>query len=77
MEALISPHERVSFFNGSSGFRVAQTSQESFEVAPPLFWVDCPSNCVADVWYYDEAGQTCQPKPIPDPGPETPVEVMP
>jgi len=26
-----------------------------FEVAPPLFWVNCNDDVVADQWYYDPA----------------------
>lgn len=34
--------------------RVAEVEPDDkvFEVAPPLFWFDCPDNCKADYWYY-------------------------
>jgi hypothetical protein len=37
-------------------FRVAQveTDENVFEVAPPLFWVNCPEDCKADQWYYKD-----------------------
>jgi hypothetical protein len=35
-------------------FRVAEIIEQPFEVASPLFWVDCPNDCVADQWYYKD-----------------------
>lgn len=37
--------------------RVAQVEPDNktFPVAEPLFWIDCPDNCVADQWYYKDA----------------------
>lgn len=77
MKALISPNERAHLVDGTSGLRVAQTAQEAFEVAQPLFWVACPDDCVADFWYFDEAERVCKQKPLPPEGPVTPVEVLP
>ena len=54
MKALISPTEIVIDCNGNIGKRIAQVEYLSFEVAPPLFWTDCPDECLADVWYYFE-----------------------
>ena len=51
MKALISPIEPRE-----TGYRVAQVDSESFEVAQPLFWVDCTDDVKAD--------QTI--KPIPE-----------
>jgi hypothetical protein len=48
MKALISPLEPRQ-----NGYRVAQVSNDTFEVANPLFWIDCDNNVVADHWYYD------------------------
>jgi hypothetical protein len=45
--------------------RVAQVSKESFEVAPPLFWVECGNSVVADEWYYDNATAAILPMPSP------------
>jgi len=61
MKALISPDEIVIDCNNSQGKRIAQVEQNDFEVASPLYWVDCPENCLADIWYYFE-GQ-CVPLP--------------
>jgi hypothetical protein len=52
--------------------RVAEVKEQEFEVALPLFWFDCPNNCVQDEWYYKN-GQV-QPKPQNAPVPELPLE---
>ena len=63
MKALISPLEKVTDINGNQGCRVAQVDALGFEVAEPLFWIGCPDDCVADLWYYIEQ----QVKPLPQP----------
>jgi hypothetical protein len=62
--ALISTHEPVVNFDGTSGYRVAEVAAQTFEVAPTLFWVDCDDACIADQWYYDTETNTCKEKPI-------------
>jgi hypothetical protein len=63
MKALISPNEPAYSYDGTLlGQRIAQVSDTPFSVAPPLFWTDCPDDCVADFWYYS-SGQ-CLPKPV-------------
>jgi hypothetical protein len=62
MKALISPDEPRE-----TGYRVAEVEQQVFEVAPPLFWVDCATNVVADQFWYDPSDQTIKPVPVPDP----------
>lgn len=55
MKALISPLEKVYSYDGIQiGFRVAQVIEQEFDVALPFFWADCPDNCVADEWYYND-----------------------
>jgi hypothetical protein len=84
MKALICPNT-VFEIDGSTAFRVAEVEASVFDVAEPLFWVDCPDTCVADQWYYDPASGTCIQKPEPESQPEegqtdppvTPVEVLP
>jgi len=39
--------------NYPNSCRVAEVEDNSFEVAPPLFWVDCADDVVADQFYYD------------------------
>lgn len=70
--ALISPDEKRTDHLGNVGERIAQVEQTPFEVAAPLFWTDCPDDCVADVWWYYEG--TCQVMPQP-PEPESNPEV--
>jgi hypothetical protein len=66
MYALVSPNE-LSF----GGYRVAEVAAVSFEVAEPLFWVECNDEVVADMFYYDTQTQTIiavpqRPIPLPD-----------
>jgi hypothetical protein len=70
--ALISPNEQVYKYDGTLlGERVAEVADNTFEVAPPLFWVECADDVLADQFYYDEATQTIiaipvKPAPTPD-----------
>lgn len=71
MKALVSPNEPAYSYDGTLlGQRIAQVSDTPFPVAPPLFWTDCPDDCIADLWYYSN-GQ-CLPKSVspPEPQPE-------
>ncbi len=53
MFALISPNETiVDWDNNYLGVRVAQVEAQSFDVAAPLFWVECDDNCVPQECYY-------------------------
>jgi hypothetical protein len=69
MKALISPNESfdlswISSWNENIPVyseilncqRIAEVKSDTevFEVAQPLYWVDCPDNCVADQWYCKE-----------------------
>lgn len=64
-KALISPNEKVIDYQGNVGDRIAQIEPvgSEFPVADPLFWVDCPDECVADVWWYYQ--NVCQVMPQP------------
>jgi len=64
MKALISPNE-----SAHTGYRVAEVHQTGFDVAPPLFWVDCSDNITQDRFWYDPADQTIKEFP-PPPEPE-------
>lgn len=50
MKALISPNEIAGL-----GVRVAQVVEDdkTFEVGLPLYWRDCPDDCIADDYYFD------------------------
>jgi hypothetical protein len=80
MKALISPNELfdltwVSSWNGDEPVyseildcqRVAEVEPTEFEVAPPLFWVDCPDDCKADAWYFKDGACYIKPKNSPKP----------
>ena len=56
MKALISPIEPRQ-----TGYRVAEISESGFEVAEPLFWVDCADTDKADQCWYDPSDQTIKP----------------
>lgn len=72
MKALINPNETVShrvsfdekkepvFEEYPNSQRVCQVSTETFEVASPLFWVDC-SDDVTDHHWYDSVNKTFNP----------------
>jgi hypothetical protein len=77
MKALISPNELIEAGDGGHGYRVAQVADTAFDIAAPLFWVDCPNDCTADAWYFDAGDGTCKPVPAPYFYQETPVEVLP
>lgn len=88
-KALISTSESVQYlsswekFDGkryfplysTCGARVAEVTDVQFEVAPPLFWVDCGDEVTAEQYYYNLESKTVA--KIPDPAPypvEVPVE---
>jgi hypothetical protein len=48
MKALISPNE---------GYRVAEIHETGFDVAEPLFWVDCPDGIKQYQCWYDPEAQ--------------------
>lgn len=60
MKALISPNEVRD-----NGVRIAQIEASAFEVASPLFWVDCPDGVTTE-WVYNngEFIEPVQPEPV-------------
>ena len=48
---------------------VAEVQENSFEIASPLFWVDCAAEVMADYWYYENATQSVLPVPASPPIP--------
>ena len=70
-KALISPQEVVTNFDSTTGIRVAQVEESSniFEVAAPLYWIDCPDEVSADVYYYDNVQNKFVLVPPPPPPP--------
>lgn len=55
--------------------RVAEVSSADFPIAPPLFWVDCADDVVADQWYYNNITQKIIEVPPPAPTPDATVEI--
>jgi hypothetical protein len=66
MKALIDPRVSVQYVASWSGnplkpvyetypnsARVCQVEDNEFDVAEPLFWVDCDPSVVADQYWYD------------------------
>jgi hypothetical protein len=64
MKALVSPNEPRIDYQGNTGCRIAQVESDDkvFDVAPPLFWSDCPNDCVPDVWWY--FNEACELMPV-------------
>ena len=52
MKALISPNEVVE-----TGYRVVEIQDKAFEVANPLFWVDCLSEITPTEYFYNQTTQ--------------------
>jgi hypothetical protein len=67
-KAIISPNESpIQYVSGwteanpktpiystyANSCRVAEVCDTEFEIAPPLFWVDCDDDVVSDEFYYD------------------------
>ena len=60
MKALISPNEIVE-----TGCRVAEICENEFEVAKPLFWIECPNTINANEYFYDISSMSFQIIPLP------------
>lgn len=86
-KALISPNEQVSYQSGwnittkpvspvysflPNSARIAEVAEQSFEVALPLFWVDCADDLNADLNWYNTLTQTIDIIPAPPPKPAAP-----
>lgn len=75
--ALISPIETIFSYDGTVlGSRIATVSKFNFDVAEPLFWIECNDTITADEFYWD--GEAIVARPVP-PAPEpvaAPVQVQ-
>jgi hypothetical protein len=85
-KAIISPNESpISYVSGwtetgkpiilnyANSCRVAETCETEFEIAPPLFWVDCADDVVADEFYFDTVTSEILPiVNVPEPIPTQP-----
>lgn len=59
-KALIDPRITAKFFSEEeveiqieNSQRVCQVENQEFQVASPLYWLDCNDDVVADRFYYD------------------------
>lgn len=84
--ALISPNEQVSYISAWDGQtpvftvlgqRVAQVSDAQFEVAPPLFWLECADDVTAIGFYYSQISLAIVQIPESPPQPEPVVPEQP
>lgn len=60
MKVLISPNETVldPNTNEALGARLCDIVDVEFEVASPLFWIDCPDGVSNDTHFYDLGSST-------------------
>jgi len=59
--ALISPNEPRE-----TGYRIAEISNVSFDVATPLFWIECNDDIIADEYWYDPVNKSFEVMPQPE-----------
>lgn len=63
--ALISPNELVYSYDGTLiGERIAECSQNTFPIAPPLYWIECADDVNSNQWYFQTETQSCELIPI-------------
>jgi hypothetical protein len=82
MKALISPNESfnltwISGWDNDTPIyseilncqRVAEVEPDdkTFDVAPPLHWVDCPDDCSDSSWYFKDGAVYIKPTDAPKP----------
>lgn len=64
-QALISPNELIYSYDGTLiGVRIAEVTEQSFEVAEPLYWFECSDNVDSTFWYFQTETNSCQLIPI-------------
>lgn len=64
--ALISPNELIYSYDGTLiGVRIAEVSQTPFEIALPLYWVECANEVNSNDWYFQTETASCVSKPLP------------
>ena len=59
MKALISPLE-IRY----TGYRVAQVNEQEFDVALPMYWIDCDGTIKADYYWFDPSDNSFKPDPF-------------
>lgn len=60
----------------SNSCEITEVSDSEFEVALPLFWVDCEDNVTPEEYYYNTSTELIMEKPAdePDPDPFIPTD---
>jgi len=57
-----------------NAYDVTEVQGQTFKVSEPLFWVDCPDETVAGLWYYSINTSLCLEKNnAPNPNPPLPI----
>ena len=72
-KALVATNEKVYKYDGSLlGDRVVQVelSENTFETAYTLTWIDCPDDVIADHFYWNGSSFIAIPEPPPPVVPE-------
>lgn len=85
MKALIDPRASVSYVSSWAGnplkpvfstypnsARICEVEDAAFEVAPPLFWIDCDDTVIADQFWYDTVSGVISPV-VNEPKPQAPA----
>jgi hypothetical protein len=72
-QALISPNENTRDPNTDNilGQRIVEVRDTIFDVAPPLFWIECDDTVEPDKWYYSLETQQINIVPINENSPKT------
>lgn len=60
-KALVSPQEQSHI-----GLRIADVHPTGFEVAEPLFWIECADDVSADLFYYNPTNSSIGLVPVPE-----------
>jgi hypothetical protein len=79
VKILISPNEKVFDPNTNEelGMRCCDMHETGFEVAPPLYWVDCSESVNPSDYYYDgEQLKEIPSMPVSTIQPDMPVTVV-
>lgn len=42
----------------TNGVMICEVAEQEFDVAPPLYWVDCEDDVISYQYYYDTVAQT-------------------
>lgn len=63
------PEAIYTSIENSSRVAEVEPDGQTFEVAPPMFWMPCADDVKADQFYYNTSDEQIYPKPTPAPYP--------